>query len=183
MLRRLAMLRILRLSAAFASLALALVAVTYGRASKPRVRFAVGSRPGNLVYLPLDLARAQDYFAEEGIEAELVHFDGGTEAARALAAGQADFSGNSIDHAVELRASGCELKMVASFTTLPTVTLVIRRDLKQQIRTIQDLKGRKLGVTAIGAGTHVLAAYILKKSGGSIAAAESSSVRSGATLM
>jgi NitT/TauT family transport system substrate-binding protein len=177
------MLRVLRLSAAFASLVLALIAVTYARTNKQRVRFAVGSRPGNLVYLPLDLARAQDYFAEEGIEAEFVHFDGGTEAAQALAAGKADFSGNSIDHAIELRASGRELKMVASFTTLPTVTLVIRRDLKQQIRSIQDLKGRRLGVTAIGAGTHVLAAYILKKSGGSITDVEVSAVGSGITLI
>src|SRR5258708_22289587 len=177
------MLRVLRLSVASASLALALIAVGYGRTSRQRVRVAVGSRPGNLVYLPLDLARAQDYFAEEGIEAELVHFDGGTEAARALAAGQADFSGNSIDHAVGLRASGRELKMVASFTPLPTVTLVIRRDWKQQIRSIQDLKGRRLGVTAIGAGTHVLAAYILKKSGGSLADVEVSAVGSGATLI
>jgi NitT/TauT family transport system substrate-binding protein len=177
------MLRILRLSAAPAILVLALIAATYGRTSKQRVRIAVGSQPGNLVYLPLDLARAQDYFAEEGIEAEFVHFDGGTEAARALAGGKADFSGNSIDHAIELRASGRELKMVASFTTLPTVTLVIRRDLKQQIRSIQDLKGRRLGVTAIGAGTHVLAAYILKKSGGSLADVEVSAVGSGPTLI
>jgi NitT/TauT family transport system substrate-binding protein len=73
--------------------------------------------------------------------------------------------------------------MVASFTTLPTVTLVIRRDLKQQIRSIQDLKGRRLGVTAIGAGTHVLAAYILKKSGGSITDVEVSAVGSGITLI
>src|SRR5258708_33250562 len=149
MLRRLDMLRILRLSAAFASLALALIALTYGRASKPGVRFAVGSRPGNLVYLPLDLARAQDYFAEEGIEAEFVPFDGGTEAARALAAGRADFSGNSIDHAIELRAARHQLKMVASFTNLPTLTMVVPGDLKQQIRTNQDLKGRRLGVPAI----------------------------------
>ena len=59
--------------------------------------------------------------------------------------------------------------MAASFTILPTVTLVVRRDLRAQIRSIKDLKGRRLGVTAIGGGTHVLAASILKKAGYSLA--------------
>jgi NitT/TauT family transport system substrate-binding protein len=166
-----------------AGLSFASLAGTHGVVNKQRVRLAVGSRPGNLVYLPLDLARAQDYFAEEGLQAEFVNFDAGTEAALALAAGRADFSGNSIDHAIKMRASGRDLKMIASFTTLPTVTLVIRRDLKRQIRSIQDLKGRKLGVTAIGAGTHVLAAYVLKKAGISLSGVEVSAVGSGATLI
>jgi NitT/TauT family transport system substrate-binding protein len=176
-------LRTLRLLPALASLCLTSLPATHGRITKQRVRLAVGSRPGNLVYLPLDLARAQDYFAEEGLEAEFVNFDAGTEAALALATGRADFSGNSIDHAIKMRASSQDLKMIVSFTTLPTVTLVIRRGLKQQIRSIQDLKGRRLGVTAIGAGTHVLAAYVLKKAGVSISDVEVSAVGSGTRLI
>jgi len=151
--------------------------------AKQRVRLAVGSKPGNIVYLPLDLARALNYFADEGLDVELINFDGGTDAALSLAAGRADFSGNSIDHAIKLRSTGKDLKMIVSFTTLPTVTLVIRRDLKPQIRTIQDLKGRRLGVTAIGAGTHVLAASILNKAGGSLADVQVVAVGSGPRLI
>jgi NitT/TauT family transport system substrate-binding protein len=154
-----------------------------GPAAKQRVRLAVGSKPGNIVYLPLDLARALNYFAEESLDVQFVNFDAGTDAARALTAGRADFSGNSIDHAIKLRAFGEDLKMVASFTSLPTVTLVVRRDLKPQIRAIQDLKGRRLGVTAIGAGTHVLAASILKKAGVSLAGVEVVAVGSGPRLI
>src|SRR5580658_7449123 len=80
--------------------------------AKHRVRLAVGSKPGNLVYLPLDLARALNYFAEEGLDVEFTNFDGGTDAALSLAAGHADFSGNSIDHAIKLRAAGKDLKMI-----------------------------------------------------------------------
>jgi NitT/TauT family transport system substrate-binding protein len=152
-------------------------------APKQRVRLAVGSKPGNLVYLPLDLARALNYFAEEGLDVEFTNFDGGTDAALSLAAGHADFSGNSIDHAIKLRSAGKDLKMIVSFTTLPTVTLVIRRDLKPQIQAIQDLKGRRLGVTAIGAGTHVLAASILKKAGCSLADVQVVAVGSGPRLI
>ena len=179
----LALLRTSRLSIALASLFLAAFAATHARDGKQRVKLAVGSRPGNLVYLPLDLARAQDYFGEEGLEVEFVNFQGGTEAAQALAAGKADFSGNSIDHAVNLRSSGSNLKMIVSFMNLPTVTLVIKRSLKRQIRSIQDLRGHKIGVTSIGAGTHVILASILKKAGLSLASVEVSAVGSGQTLI
>ena len=130
-----------------------------------RVRLAVGSKPGNLVYLQLDLARTLGYFAGEGLLVNYQYFQGGTSAADALALGKADFSGNSIDHAIELRERGSDLRMIASFTNLPTVTLVVRRDLRPRMRTLQDLKGARLGVTALGAGTHVLATWILKKAG------------------
>jgi NitT/TauT family transport system substrate-binding protein len=132
---------------------------------KSKVRLAVGSKPGNLVYLQVDLARTLGYFAAEGLDVEYMHFQGGTGASDALVSGKAEFSGNSIDHAIQLRAQGTDLRMIASFTSLPTVTLVVRRDLRPRIRTIKDLKGARLGVTAVNAGTHVLAAWILKKAG------------------
>ncbi len=160
---------ILGLSAAAACILLG--APMEGRCADPKAKFrlAVGSKPGNIVYLQVDLARALGYFAEEGLDVDFEYFAGGTAAAKALASGRAEFSGNSIDHTIKLRAEGKDLKMVASFTILPTVTLVVRRDLRAQIRSIKDLKGRRLGVTAIGAGTHVLAASILKKAGYSLA--------------
>ena len=144
----------------------ALLAAAY-ELPRSRVRLAVGSRPGNLVYLQIDLARTLGYFAAEGLDVDYQHFQAGTSASDALVSGKADFSGNSIDHAIELRAQGADLRMIASFTSLPTVTLVVRRDLRPRIRTIKDLKGARLGVTALGAGTHVLAAWILKKAGAS----------------
>jgi NitT/TauT family transport system substrate-binding protein len=150
---------------------------------KQKLRLAVGSKPGNIVYLQVDLARALGYFEEQGLDVDFQYFEGGTAAAQALAAGKAEFSGNSIDHAITLRSAGKELTMVASFTNLPTVTLVIRRDLRPQIRSLKDLKGRRLGVTAIGAGTHALAASILKKVGYSLADIEVVPVSSGGSLI
>ena len=158
-----------RLPALLATLACcALLAGAGSELPTRRIRLAVGSRPGNLVYLQVDLARTLGYFAAEGLDVEFMHFQAGTAASDALVSGKAEFSGNSIDHAIQLRAQGTDLRMIASFTNLPTVTLVVRRDLRPRIRTIRDLKGARLGVTALGAGTHVLAAWILKKAGCSI---------------
>jgi len=154
-----------------------------GTAPKRKVRLAVGSKPGNIVYIQVDLAHALGYFTEQGLAVDFEYFEGGTPAAQALASRKAEFSGNSIDHAINLRSEGKALTMVASFTNLPTVTLVIRRDLRPQIRSISDLKGRRIGVTAIGAGTHVLAASILKKAGYSLSDIEVVPVSAGASLI
>jgi NitT/TauT family transport system substrate-binding protein len=137
-------------------------------AGKEKVRIAVGSKPGNLVYLHIDLARALGYFEQEGLDASFRYYDAGTAAAEALVSKEYDFSANSIDHAIKLRGSGKQLQMVASFADLPCVTLVVRKDLRPQIRSERDLKGRRIGVTAIGAGTHVLAASILHHAGYSL---------------
>src|SRR6516164_94691 len=97
-------------------LVVALVGAANPDARKEKVRLAVGSRPGNLVYLHIDLARALGYFEQEGLDVSFHYFDAGTAAAQALTAREYDFSANSIDHAITLRRSGGEAEMIASFT-------------------------------------------------------------------
>jgi NitT/TauT family transport system substrate-binding protein len=137
-------------------------------AARHIVHLAVGSMPGNIVYLQIDLASALHYFQDAGIDVQIDSLRVGADAANELLKRRVDFSANSIDHVITRGSNGGNLKMVASFTDLPTVTLVIRRDLRSQIRSIADLKGRRIGVTSFGSGTHVLAASILKKSGYSL---------------
>src|SRR5437868_6104427 len=98
------------------------VAMNLAGAAKENVRLAVGSRPGNIVYLQIDLARALGYFEQEGVDVTFKYFDAGTAAADALVARDFDLSANSIDHAITRRAAGQELLMVASFMDLPCVT-------------------------------------------------------------
>jgi NitT/TauT family transport system substrate-binding protein len=136
--------------------------------SRHVVHLAVGSMPGNIVYLQIDLARSLHYFQDAGLDVQIDSLRVGADAANELLKRRVNFSANSIDHVITLGANNGHLKMVASFTDLPTVTLVVRRDLRSQIRSIADLKGRRIGVTSFGSGTHVLAASILKKSGYSL---------------
>ena len=168
-----------RLCAAVLAAMLATAALLTASAAKEKVRLATGSRAGNIVYLQIDLARALGYFDEEGLDVNISYFDAGTGAAQSLASRENDFSANSIDHAIKLRAAGQDLYMVASFTDLPCVTLLVRKDLRPQIRSNRDLKGRRIGVTALGAGTHVLAASVLRNAGYSLRDVEVVAVGSG----
>jgi len=129
------------------------------------VRLAVSSRPGNIVYLQLDLAKALHYFEDEGLDVQFKFYEGGPNAAKALEEGRVEFSGNSIDHAVYTRNAPKPLKMVAAFTDLPAVTLTVRRSLRAQIRSVKDLRGRRVGIAALNSGTHVILASIFKSAG------------------
>lgn len=133
--------------------------------SRASVRLAVSSRPGNIVYLQLDLAKALHYFEDEDLDVKFKFYEGGPNAAKALEEGQVEFSGNSIDHAVYTRNAPRPLKMVAGFTDLPAVTLTVRRSLRAQIRSVGDLRGRRVGIAALNSGTHVILASIFKSAG------------------
>ncbi|WP_353072111.1 ABC transporter substrate-binding protein [Tunturiibacter gelidoferens] len=145
------------------SLAPAIAAVRH--APRISVRLAVSSRPGNIVYLQLDLAKALHYFKDEGLDVQFKFYEGGPNTAKALEDGQVEFSGNSIDHAVYTRNAPRPLKMLAAFTDLPAVTLTVRRSLRAQIRSIKDLRGRRIGIAALNSGTHVILASVLKSAG------------------
>jgi NitT/TauT family transport system substrate-binding protein len=139
-----------------------------GQASKPpraKVTVAVGSA-ASLIYLPWDLAKALGYFEDENLDVDLQYQSGGTPAATALLSGSVDFSGNSLDHSIRAQLQQKPTKMVVSFARLPGVALVVRADQKDKIKSFADFKGKTVGATAVGSGTHILLTYLLKTQGG-----------------
>jgi NitT/TauT family transport system substrate-binding protein len=133
-------------------------------ATREKITAAIGSR-GSVAYLQFDLAKALGYYEDENLDIELLYMPGGTQAATALLAGQAQFSGNSMDHIVKAKVEGKDMLLVASLTTSPGLTLVVNQKYQNEIKTPADLKGRKVGVTSLGAGSHTLLLNILAKSG------------------
>lgn len=138
--------------------------VQHKHALRP-VTIARNARSGNIVYLQLDIAEALHYFEDEGLSPRFRYYKGGPNVASALLAGDAEFSGNSIDHAMALQDGPNHLKMVASFTSLPAVSLLVRRPLRAEIRSVADLKGHRIGISDLGSGTHIIANAILESAG------------------
>jgi NitT/TauT family transport system substrate-binding protein len=119
-----------------------------------------------MVYLPSALAKAKGYFAEEGLDVEILDIKGGgSQAASALIGGSVDFSANAIDHAIKAKTQGKDLIAVHSHVRLPVMGLVVANKYKGVIKSIADLKGRPLGVTSPGSQTHMILGYLLVKSG------------------
>jgi len=119
-----------------------------------------------MVYLPTMLAKTKGFFAEEGLDVEVLDIKGGgSQAASALIGGSVDFSANAIDHAIKAKTRGKDLIAVHSHVRLPVMGLVVASKYKGQIRSIADLKGRPLGVTSPGSQTHMILGFLLARAG------------------
>jgi NitT/TauT family transport system substrate-binding protein len=148
-------------------LVLAVVVSGVGRARGAAEKVTVGvGGVALMVYLPTALAKAKGYFAEEGLDVEILDIKGGgSQAASALIGGSVDFSANAIDHAIKARVQKKELIAVHSHVRLPVMGLVVASKYKGEIKSIADLKGRPVGVTSPGSQTHMVLGYLLAKSG------------------
>jgi NitT/TauT family transport system substrate-binding protein len=119
-----------------------------------------------MVYLPTALAQAKGYFAEEGLDVEILDIKGGgSQAASALIGGSVDFSANAIDHAIKAKVQKKDLIAVHSHVRLPVMGVVVANKYKGEIKSLADLKGRPVGVTSPGSQTHMVLGYLLAKSG------------------
>jgi NitT/TauT family transport system substrate-binding protein len=146
-------------------LVVALVAPTTAGWAAEKVTVGIGG-VALMVYLPTVLAKAKGFFAEEGLDVEILDIKGGgAQAASALIGGSVDFSANAIDHAIKAKVQGKSLVAVHSHVRLPMMALVVASKYKGVIKSVADLKGRPLGVTSPGSQTHMILGYLLVKHG------------------
>ena len=145
-------------------LALVLLPPTLAGSAGEPVTFAY-SQLGLLAHLPWSVALGQKYFEEQGLEPKGFNFESGAKSIAALIGGSADFAANALEHAIKAKAQGKDLVYVFSSTRLPGFGLAVATAHKGEIKTIADLKGKPVGVSGIGAASHVLLDYILKQHG------------------
>jgi len=144
-------------------LVLALTPGPAGSAGEP-VTLAY-SQIGLLAHLPWQVALGQKYFEQQGLEPKGYNFESGAKSIAALIGGSADFAANALEHAIKAKAQGKDLVYVFSSTRLPGFGLAAASTQKGEIKSVADLKGKLVGVSGIGAASHVLLDYILKKHG------------------
>ncbi|MDR7481113.1 MAG: ABC transporter substrate-binding protein [Armatimonadota bacterium] len=144
-----------------------LLAVTATAAAGPGVLYRL-RLPGALSAeqnLPALVADARGFFQEEGIElAEFVLGSGGTLRA-AMIAREFDFGLFAFVHVPIARIAGSPWRAVTALHDREIFSLVVRSELRDSVRTVADLRGRRVGFSAPGAGAWAAASLYLKKSG------------------
>ncbi len=131
---------------------------------KPRLTIAVGGK-NLLYYLPLTVAEQLGYFKAEGLEVQIVDFAGGSQALRAVVGGSADVVSGAFEHTVNMQAKGQHLRAFVLQGRAPQIVLAVNKKTMPGFKSVADLKGRKIGVTAPGSSTNVMANYVLAKAG------------------
>ena len=131
---------------------------------KPQLTLAVGGK-NLLYYLPLTVAEQLGYFKAEGLDLKIVDFAGGSQALRALVGGSADVVSGAFEHTVNMQPKGQRLRAIVLMGRAPQIVLGINPKTMAGFKTIADLKGKKIGVTAPGSSTNVMANFVLAKAG------------------
>ena len=145
--------------------ALAASPFAHGQAiEKPKLTIAVGGK-NLLYYLPLTIAETQGYFKAEGLDVTIADFSGGSRALQALVGGSADVTSGAFEHTINMQVKGQRLRAFVLQGRAPQIVLGVNTKTMPNFRSVAELKGRKLGVTAPGSSTHVLANFVLAKAG------------------
>ncbi|MDR7415532.1 MAG: ABC transporter substrate-binding protein [Armatimonadota bacterium] len=115
--------------------------------------------------LPVLVAEAAGYFRGEGVEVGRILLSGGVAIRNLLIGGRTSFGVIGTEHIPLARLAGAPLKGIAPVYDRLHVTLIVRSALRRQVRRVEDLKGRTVGVTAPGSFTWSIAVTFLKKAG------------------
>lgn len=131
---------------------------------KPQVTVAVGGK--NLFYyLPLTIAEQLGYFKAEGLDVTIVDFAGGSKALQAVVGGSADVVSGAFEHTINMQFKGQPMRAFVLQGAAPQIVLGVNPKTMPKFKTLTDLKGKKIGVSAPGSSTHVMVNFALAKVG------------------
>lgn len=141
------------------------LALTSGLAvAQTKVTVAIGGG-ACLCYLPTVLAKQLGEYEKAGLAVELVDLKGGSDALKAVLGGSADVVSGYFDHCVNLAAKKQELQSFVVYDRYPGLVLVVAPSHNDKVKSIKDLAGKKVGVSAPGSSTDFFLKYLLKKNG------------------
>lgn len=134
------------------------------RPEKAKVSIAVGGKSA-IYYLPLTIAEQLGYFQAEGVDVEVTDFAGGSAALQAAVAGAADVVSGAYEHTIHLQSRN---QLYQSFVLLgraPQIAVGVSTRAVPHYRSVADLRGRRIGVSAPGSSTNMVANLVLARGG------------------
>ncbi len=149
---------------------LVLASLTWASPSRALDNVKISAFQGSFVALPLYVAQAFKLFEKHGVEAELI-YGTGIQVTNILLGGSADFGAFAVEHGINLLGKGQDLRLLVVCQGSTPYGLIVRNDVptpnlgKPYPEMLKDLKGLKLGVSTLGAGTDTMLRYLLDQAG------------------
>jgi len=103
------------------------------------------------------------YFEQENLEVEFLPTAGGAANIKLVATGGAEFAISSPDNTLNATLEGLDLKGIATVVTRQIFRIVVAPN--SPITTYAQLKGRKVGVSALTSGAYPFARYAFQENG------------------
>ncbi len=131
---------------------------------KKSLTIAVGGQ-SLIYYLPLSIAHLNGYFKDEGLDTTIADFAGGSKALQAVVGGSADVVSGAFEHTINLQAKGQYYRCFVLQGRAPMIVLAVSKKTLPDYQSPADLKGKKIGVTAPGSSTNMMASFFLAQHG------------------
>ncbi len=151
------------ISAAAACAAAACAPCAFAAPAKS-VKIAVGGK-ALYYYLPLSIAECLGYFKDEGLDVEIIDFQGGSKSLQAVVGGSADVVSGAFEHTLKMQVKRQPMRAFVLQGRTPQVVLAVSNKTMPNFKSVADLRGKKIGVTAPGSSSQVMASFALAQGG------------------
>src|SRR3954467_9326645 len=132
---------------------------------KTRIALSVGGSISQMNKGAYFVALNRKYFEQAGLTVDSTAFASGTAALQNLIGGNADVVEGSFEHTLRMQTKGQHLMCIAVFGRYPANVLVVRKSEAGKIKSVADLKGKKIGISAPGSSTHNFVAGLMERAG------------------
>ena len=157
--------RRIAMAAALGAAAVAMPRVrAQNRLERTRLTIAVGAKAA-FYCLPLTIAEQLGYFKAEGLEVAVVDHPSGAAALQALAGGAADVVSGPYENTITLQGRNQFLQSFVLQGRAPQIAVGVSPRALPGFRGVADLKGRRVGVSAPGSSTNMVANLVLQRGG------------------
>lgn len=117
--------------------------------------------PPNMVHLAPYVAQEMGFFKEVGLDVEFKSFEGGISAFRGMVSGGLDVAGTSSDNLMVAISQGVAVHAIGTYAPKLSQVMVSTPDVK----TVADLKGKKMGFQEVGGFADVMNQLLLSSAG------------------
>jgi ABC-type nitrate/sulfonate/bicarbonate transport system substrate-binding protein len=137
------------------SIVILLWANSLGAAEKIRIGYSSISG----AYIPIWVAHDGGYFTKENLEDQIILIPSGTQLAQVTVAGEIDVGSMNGSSAMAAALQGADLKIIGSSANKMIYSLYVR----PEIKSVEALKGKKIGITRFGSAPDISVRYALRK--------------------
>src|SRR5207253_698580 len=134
------------------------------RLEKSKLSLAVGGKSA-FYYLPLTISEQLGYFKAEGLDVEISDFAGGARALQALVGGSADVVSGAYEHTINMQSKNQAIQSIVLLGRAPQIAMGVSTKTMAGYKSLADLRGKKIGVSAPGSSTNMMANLVLARAG------------------
>jgi ABC-type nitrate/sulfonate/bicarbonate transport system substrate-binding protein len=133
----------------------------FARAAAGKDRLAIGYTAITGIKAGLWIAEEAKLFDKYNIETDLILITSGSKMVQAMLGGDLPFAAAAGNAAVDASLAGADVVMVGALAKVPAFYIMALPEIKR----IEDLRGKPVGVTRFGSSTDFTIRYLLRKHG------------------